>query len=114
MSSLRVTHEIHKTFALIKLDGHFDSYSSESDTNLIRNAYELICKETGQKDLILEFNIKHIGSIGINTLIKAYQIASLNDGRLIFIQFPDSEIRFLEITGFHRFVTCLRNRSELF
>lgn len=114
MPSLRATHEIFKTHVLLVLEGRFDPYDSDNDLIALQNAYDLIRKETAQTDLILEFKMKHIGSVGINTLIKVYQMARTNDGRLIFIQFPDSEIRYLEITGFNRYVSCLQNRTELF
>ena len=113
MEKLNLSLEFHKKLSITVLDGEFNQYEGEEDIHALADMYQDILHRTEQKDFILEFHTPRIGTVGINTLTEIYQIVADNDGRLILINFPKSEMRYMEITGFIHYVTCLSNRLEL-
>jgi hypothetical protein len=113
MSKLQISVEFHKTLTVLVLVGDFNQYEGEDDIRALARMYNDLIQKAKQRDLILEFHTPRVGTVGINTLTEIYQLVAENEARMIFINFPKSELRYLEITGFLHYVTLLNTRAEL-
>ena len=113
MPALQISVEFHKTLTLLVLAGDFNQYEGEDDIRTLVKMYGDLVQKANQTDLILEFHTPRVGTVGINTLTELYQVVAENKARMIFINFPNSERRYLEITGFDQYVTLLGTRAEL-
>jgi len=113
MSKLQISVEFHKTLTILVLVGDFNQYEGEEDIRTLAHMYSDLLQKTKQKDLVIEFHSPRVGTVGINTLTEIYQLVAENEARMILINFPKSELRYLEITGFLHYVTLLTTRAEL-
>ncbi len=113
MQKLQITVEFHKTLTLLVLVGDFNQYEGEEDIRQLAAMYADLVDKAQQKDLILDFHTPRVGTVGINTLTEMYQLVAEQGGRMMFINFPKNELRYLEITGFQSYVTLLQTRAEL-
>lgn len=113
MKSLQLSPEFYKKTTIVLIHGEFNQYEGEGDIRALVDTYMEILGTTKQKDMILEFDTPYIGTVGINTLTELYQVVSDHGGKLILVNFPKNEMRYLEITGFIHYVQCLSGRSQL-
>jgi anti-anti-sigma regulatory factor len=113
MSRLHARPDIYLHRPILVLEGEFNQYEADEDIQLLVQAYNEHCLARDSRDLLLEFRTSRIGTVGINVLTELYQVCREHDGELVLIGFPANEMRYLEITGFSRFVQLLDTRDNL-
>jgi len=113
MNKLAVSENKRGDTRYLTLDGNFNQYEGEEDIRSLNDAYQKIVETSSQVDLILEFKTERIGTVGINTLTEIYEVVTENGGRLRFVNFPENELKYLEITGFISYVELLSGIEEI-